>query len=401
MNHPQLADREHCTGCLACADSCSQKAITCITDEEGFYAYQVAEDKCVLCHRCESVCPIVSGMQYGINNLNESKPFAAWSTDESLRLRATSGGVFPAIAKAMIEQGGVVFGAEQERYYVLHHFVDSVDDIYRLQGSKYTQSKTEGVFIKVKNFLNDGRKVLFSGVGCQVAALLSFLKGNKSINNLITVDVICGGVPSSLLIDKYIENCSGKVTGIKSYRAKEKYILSVFDNQGNEQEISPEERALPLYGFTTGSAKRYICYDCPFAKGHRMGDITIGDYWGNTKYPEQRAKGSSVAIAHSEKGLQVLKNAELEIHEIRWRDFLFSNPRLVYGKARITKARKILGKAFETQSYEQLQENYANKGNWAKPITMTKRVRRFLLGKIDERNRRNEVERILKENRKL
>ena len=198
MNHPQLADKHHCTGCMACADSCVQHAITCVINNEGHYAYQVDENKCVLCHRCEKVCPIVSNLKYGTNDLRESQPYAAWNTNDDFRRTATSGGVFPAIAKKTIMQGGVVFGAVQEQFYVHHECIDSINAITRLQGSKYTQSKTEGIFAQVKDALNNGRKVLFTGVGCQVAALLSFLKENKNIDNLITIDLICGGVPSNM-----------------------------------------------------------------------------------------------------------------------------------------------------------------------------------------------------------
>ena len=398
MNHPQLADKEHCTGCLVCADSCAQKAISCIIDDEGFYTYQVDGSKCVLCHRCEKVCPIINEMEYGSNDLRLSQPFAAWAQDGQARAKATSGGVFPVLAKTVIEQGGVVFGAEQEQYYVQHRCVEKFEDIERLQGSKYTQSKTVNVFSQVKEALSQGRKVLFSGVGCQVAALMSFLKGNKCVDALITIDLICGGVPSSLLIDKYVNNSGGKVSAIVSYRTKEKYQLKVKNESGNLMTIASEERPLPLFGFTSGDAKRYICYDCPFAKGHRASDITIGDYWGNNLYSEQKAKGVSVAIAHTEKGRRALEDAELETHEIQWRDFLLSNPRLVYGKARVSSHRKRMKIAFSSLNYEQILEQYANKGTWKKPWTILCKIYRILDGKITMKRRKHIVEDLLKGN---
>lgn len=395
MNHPQLADKKHCTGCMACADSCGQQAISCIVDEEGHYAYKVDEDKCVLCHRCEKVCPVVSGMVYGSNDLTLSRPYAVWSRNEVLRANATSGGVFPSIAKSVIEQGGVVFGAEQGQYYVKHCGVDQLGDIKRLQGSKYTQSKTEGVFMHVADALNQGRKVLFSGVGCQVAALLSFLKGNKNLDNLITLDLICGGVPSSFLIKRYIEKQGGNITAIASYRTKSKYELVIKDKNGKDRTIPTGERPLPLTGFTTGAAERYICYDCPFAKGHRLSDITIGDYWGNVLYPEQKAKGASVAIVHNEKGEKALSSANIEAHIINWRDFLPNNPRMVYGVGSIPKTRKNLSKAFATYSYERLLEDYANKGNIKRPWTVLNKALLVLKGKLSVKRRRKYVEQLL------
>lgn len=398
MNHPQLADSNHCTGCMACADSCTQKAISCVVNDEGHYSYQVDEEKCVLCHRCEKVCPIVSKMQYGVNDLKASQPYAAWTSNEKLRGQATSGGVFPAIAKSVLEQGGVVFGAVQDQFYVHHECIDCIEDISKLQGSKYTQSKTEGIFLKVKESLNGGKKVLFTGVGCQVAALLSFLKGNKNLDNLLSIDLICGGVPSSFLIKKFAEEFDGKVSGIASFRTKSKYELTVIDKSGNKKTLPSEERPLPITGFTTGATERYICYNCPFAMGHRMSDITIGDYWGNTKYPEQNAKGVSVAIAHTDKGKRALRVSELEIHEIGWRDFLFRNPRTVYGESIVPKTRKHLAKAFATYNYERLQEDYANKGSWSRPISMFNRALLILKGMKMAKKRQQKVELILKEN---
>ena len=398
MNHPLLADNNHCTGCMACADSCAQQAITCIINDEGHYAYNVDENKCVLCHRCEKVCPIVSNLQYGTNDLKKSQPFAAWNTNDVFRQTATSGGVFPAIAKATIEQGGAVFGAVQEQFYVNHDSIETIDAIVQLQGSKYTQSNTEGIYAKVKDALNSGRKVLFTGVGCQVAALLSYLKGNKNLDNLITIDLICGGVPSSFLIKKYAEEFHNEVDGIATFRTKSKYELSVIDKSGSVRTIPSEERPLPLTGFTTGATERYVCYDCPFAKGHRMSDITIGDYWGNTLYPKQNKKGVSVAIAHTEKGKEALLSSELEVHEIGWRDFLFTNPRTVYGKGVIPKSRKHLAKAFATYSYERLQEEYANKGSWKRPISILNRILLILNGMRMTKKRQKIVEQILKDN---
>lgn len=398
MNHPILADNNHCTGCMACADSCAQKAITCIINDEGHYAYKVDEIKCVLCHHCEKVCPIVSNLQYGTNDLKESQPYVAWNTNEMFRQTATSGGVFPAIAKMTIKQEGVVFGAAQEQFYVHHDSIETIDAIAQLQGSKYTQSKTEGIFAKVKDALNSGRKVLFTGVGCQVAALLSYLKGNKNLDNLITIDLICGGVPSSFLIKKYAEEFSKEVESIASFRTKSRYELTVIDKSGRSRAIPSEERPLPLTGFTTGATERYVCYDCTFAKGHRISDITIGDFWGNSLYPEQNKKGVSVAIAHTDKGKLALQSSELEVHEIGWRDFLFRNPRTVYGKGVIPKSRKNMAKAFATYSYERLQEDYANKGSWKRPISIWNRICLIIKGKFIARRRLAFVEQLLIDN---
>lgn len=398
MSHPILADNMHCTGCMACADTCAKKALSCIVNSEGHYTYSVDESRCVHCHKCESVCPIVSNFEYGSNELSLSQPYAAWTTIKELRESATSGGVFSAVAKWVLEQGGVVYGARQERFYVHHERIDMVGEIERLQGSKYTQSKTEGIYAKVKESLNEGKLVLFSGVGCQVAGLLSFLKGNKNLDNLFTLDLICGGVPSSFLIASFIEHYADTIESIESYRSKERYEMRVGMKNGAIRTMSSEERPLPLYGFTTGAAKRYVCYDCPFAKGHRCSDITIGDYWGNSLFPDQKKLGVSVAIVHSNKGKRMLECSEVESHEILWRDFLLNNTRMVYGHAPIPRVRRKLSVTFSRSNYCRLLEEFANQSSLSRPWTMINRLIRIVEGKILAKKRMYIVDQILKNN---
>ena len=395
---PQLADRHHCTGCMACGDACTRSAISTIKDEDGHYTYSVDESKCVLCHNCEKVCPNVSKFNYGDNDLLKSRPYAVWCTLPEIRERSTSGGVYAALAKTILEDNGIVIGAHQEQFYVKHILINSVDEIQKIQGSKYTQSDTTSIFKQVKDNLNSGKKVLFSGVGCQVAALLSFLRYNKHLDNLITVDLICGGAPSSLLIDRFVKEYEGKVQSIKSYRNKVKYELTIIDENGKERAIPLDERPLPLCGFTTGFTKRYSCYDCQFAKGHRLSDVTIGDFWGGENFKEEKQKGVSVAIVHSSRGNELMERASLKMTPIRWRDFLIHNPRMVYGYDNVPNRRKRLAEDFTQLSYERLQEEYGNKGTWIHPISKLKRVLRILSSKRVEKKRQHFVDNLLKEN---
>ena len=396
---PQLASIIECTGCLACADSCSHNAIRQIVNDEGFYTYQIDESKCIQCHRCEKVCPIVNNNNYGNNNLNLSRPYAAWTRDNSLRASATSGGVFASLAKNIIQQGGLVVGARQNKFFVKHEIIDNIEDIITLQGSKYTQSETYGIYLQVKYHLELGEKVLFSGVGCQVAALLSFLKNSKYLSNLYTIDLICGGVPTTFLIDKFIEKYKDDIQAIRSYRTKNKYELKIINKSGGIKTISSQERALPINGYNSGLALRYSCYKCPFAFGHRCSDITIGDFWGNEKYKKEKEAGASVAIVHSQKGIDLISQSDLECHEIEWRDFLLNNTRMVIGgNGKISSSRKKLKYAFSHYSYEKLQETYANKGVVWKPWTMIRRFLRILNGKLHINNNKKIVDKLLKVN---
>ena len=190
--------------------------------------------------------------------MKDSTPYAAWSKDEDLRSRSTSGGIFASLAKFVITNGGVAIGATLQKNDVCHISIDNVEDIYRLQGSKYVQSNSAGVYLTTKTFLQSGRSVLFSGLGCQVAALHSFLGDKQYTGELFTVDLICGGVPSRFLIDSYLKE-HPEVDQIISFRNKTKYEFSVLLKNGQNKVVPMSERPLPLCGFYTELTNRYSC----------------------------------------------------------------------------------------------------------------------------------------------
>ena len=380
---PKLADNYKCTGCLACVGACTKGALALCYNEEGHLFYKIDATLCVECGLCEKTCPVVSGFKYGNNILTESQPFAAWCKDDGLRAKSSSGGVFAGLAKFVIEQGGVVIGASLEHNEVKHIIIETIDDIYRLQGSKYTQSNTDGIYKITRQYLREGRTVLFSGLGCQVAGLLSYLGNKEYAGKLYTVDLICGGVPSRFIIDKYLEQ-NPEVKEIAGFRNKGNYEFSVICTDGNKQVVPLSDRPFPLCGFYTELTNRYSCYDCQYNGAHRKSDITIGDYWGDTEYLQEHKKGISVAVAHSDKGRNILTLANIEIHEIGWENFLLHNPRMIdgYKRASKSKARRNLAHAFAEYPYEKLLQIYANKATMREPWLMAKKIWRYMIGRI-------------------
>ena len=383
---PQLADKYSCTGCLACHDSCPKQAISSFWDEEGHLTYNVDITLCIECGLCEKTCPVVSGYQYGNNSLKESHPYAAWTKNNELRAKSTSGGVFAALAKYIIKKGGVVIGASMHHNCVRHILIDKEEDIAKLQGSKYTQSNTDGIFKTVKQLLREGREVLFSGMGCQVAGLLSYLGKMDYSGQLHTVDLICGGVPSRFLIDYYLKE-NPEVDEVVSFRNNSKYEFSVQDKSGKKKVVPLSERPFPLCGFYTELTNRYSCYDCKFIGAHRKSDITIGDFWGDNAHMEEHAKGISIAVTHTENGRNLLYKAEIEAHEAKWEIFLMHNPRMIdgYKRASQSKARRNLAKAFSELSYESLLQIYANKATLSQPLLMAKKIYRYMIGRVKGR----------------
>ena len=150
---------------------------------------------------------------------------------------------------------------------VRHIAVHSIADLHLLQGSKYTQSDTTGIFKQVYKFLKEKRLVLFSGLGCQIAGLMNYLPHNRTFDNLYTIDLICGGVPSKSLITKYLEH--EHVKTIHSFRNKNVYEFSVVTQDDKVEVIPLSKRPLPLCGFYTELTNKNICYDCRYVGVHR------------------------------------------------------------------------------------------------------------------------------------
>lgn len=386
---PQLATKRDCTGCMACVDSCAQHAVSSYRDEDGHIYVRLNNDKCVGCLKCEKVCQGRDNYQ-GNNQLAESFPFAAWTKDSILRKQSTSGGVFAAVAKKVLLEGGVVVGASFDGRYGKHIVIERCEDLGKLQGSKYVQSSTEGIFEEIKHYLPD-KKVLFSGVGCQVAAVLSYFANSKYKDNLYTMDLICGGVPSDLLMEKFFEMKKG-LNSITSFRTKRKYELrGIVD--GTEQVLG--YGVLPLAGFAAEMTNRYSCYHCKYAYAHRNSDITIGDLWGNVCFEEEKANGISLAIAHNERGMALLEVPYVEKHPIEWSYFLQHNHRLFTGYMPVPLLRKQLPRNAKMMSNGLFARAYSSSVGITHPFLFLDRCYRALYKRVSHYVVINKVKKML------
>jgi coenzyme F420-reducing hydrogenase beta subunit len=324
-----LCKESACTGCAACAASCSKRCISLRPDNEGFQRPVVDYSKCTGCKNCSSVCPILiddaSQPIYSVesdkivNNTITAKSrtekveqiaYAAWNLDEEIRKKSSSGGVFSVLAEVIINKGGVVVGAAFDNSFTVRHIIiEKISDIYRLRGSKYVQSEIEpAILCLIRDMLEKRRNVLFSGTPCEVAGLLFFL--NKSYNNLYCCDLVCHGVPSPLLFKQYkkhLESNSGRLLDI-SFRDKingwKKYSIYLKYENGRNKFISMKDDSY-MIAFLRDYALRPSCYECRYKKLQRNGDITIADFWGvDKKYPEYDLddKGTSLILVNSIKG---------------------------------------------------------------------------------------------------
>jgi len=294
----QLASIDQCTGCSACASICPTKSITMIEDKEGFLQPHIDTDSCIQCHKCEKTCPIISPI--AIPTDFETQAYAAINKDEAVRMRSSSGGMFHALAKWTIEKGGVVFGAAFEGIHLNHQYAETLDEAQRFMGSKYIQSDVANSYRDVKNFLEGGSWVLYSGTPCQIAGLKKYL--GREYDKLLTVDLICYGVPSPAIWEKYIKR------KLKQLKAKDIYNISFRHNtdyrlsfdfinykhirgQFDEDSIRND-----YYAFFTRRIFRVSCYLCQFRSiGASHSDFTIGDCWNAPKDHENMVDGKGIS----------------------------------------------------------------------------------------------------------
>lgn len=300
-----IIKKKDCVGCYACENICPINCVSMTTDEEGFWYPRVNNSKCVRCRKCIEACPTVNNKTIK----NEPVAYACINKNEVIRLESSSGGIFTLIAEEIIDNNGIVFGAEfNEKFEVVHGYIDSKEDIKKFRGSKYVQSKIGDTYTQAKQLLNSGKEVLFTGTPCQIAGLKAFL--GKHYKNLLCVDFICHGVPSPKVWERYVEYrkkiAKSSVQRIAFRQKNEGWkrfsVLFLFKN-GTEYRKNFRQD-LYMKAFLKDICLRPSCYDCKFKTLHRDSDITLADFWGIEKIlPDMDDdKGTSLIFINSKAG---------------------------------------------------------------------------------------------------
>lgn len=293
--------RSLCTGCEACANICPYDAIEMKPDWRGFKYPAIDQKKCIDCGLCHKTCPINSS----IDPFNFKDAAVFIDSNKDYLIKASSGGAFGVIARDVISEGGIVFGASMDNEYNIDYIgIESLEDLPLLQGSKYVQANVGNIYREVKKNLKGNRKVLFCGCPCQVAGLNKFLK--KEYDNLITMDLICHGVPSQPYFRSYVKDLlkSESKKGITSFRFRFK---PTNDDEVKSIHIGYYTPDYYMTYFLWGKGYRSSCYKCKFAGGERIGDFTIGDFWNNknAKLPIDDSKGSSLVLLNTRKAKEL------------------------------------------------------------------------------------------------
>lgn len=315
----QITDKQKCCGCEACVQACPQRCIRFEPDAEGFRYPSVDVTKCVNCGRCEQVCPV----QHPNKPNRPTEVLAAMNTDDIVREQSSSGGVFTLLAERVISEGGVVFGVRfNDDWQAVFDYTESREGLSAFRGSKYVQARVGHAFQDVKVLLEAGRKVLFAGTPCQVAALRRFLP--HADDHLVCMDFICHGVPSPKIWGRFLDevvpanrhsissvNFRDKRRGWKQYMTAVGYkndgvtCIKCLDQRGNDY----------MDAFRSNLTLRPSCHACPAKGGRSHSDITIGDFWGidqvNAKMDDGR--GTSVVMIHTPKG-----KTALSLERLKW-----------------------------------------------------------------------------------
>lgn len=315
----EIKDKRNCCGCTACSQICPKHCISMQEDREGFKYPKADSAVCNGCGLCEKVCPYTNAYPIPVE---KPASFACKTKDDGLRKKSSSGGLFTVLASKIIKDGGVVFGAKfDDGWNVVHGCTETLEGLSAFRGSKYVQSDLGDSFKRVRDFLNGGRRVMFTGTPCQVAGLNHYLQ--KRYDGLVTVDFVCHCVPSPLVWKNYLDELSGgRIIKSVSFRDKSegwaKFGLAVAGEtavltRGNHRDN------IYMKAFLSNLIVRPGCTNCP-ARSYRSGaDITIADCWGfNEFHPELNDdKGMSLALILTGKGAALYQEAESQMDSLR------------------------------------------------------------------------------------
>lgn len=357
----EIVSKNKCTGCTACATICPKKAITLVEDNEGFKHPIIDKEKCINCGLCKKTCPVLNTKE----NKAINECYVAYNKDDKEKEKASSGAIFSLVANYILDNNGIVIGAAFDNDNKLNHIaVTKKEELDILKGSKYLQSNLNNIFSFVKENIKD-KKILFVGTPCQVAGLKAVVKND----NLLCLDIVCHGVPSPKLFEKYIKeleeenndklinyNFRDKSTGWDTYSNTAKFKNS------QKTELAKDNNYMKL--FLSDIALRESCYNCNFKIGNKYSDITLGDFWGiKNYYPEMyNKKGVSAIIINTEKGQEIfneLKN-NLEYKECKLEKIISGNPSLKES-GKYPQKREEFFKELDKKNIEYLSGKYQRK----------------------------------------
>lgn len=301
-----VCEKNKCCGCNACKNICPKDTII-IKDEMQYFEAEINLSLCIECGMCKKVCPNNIKPKF----LEPKKWYQGWARNNQIRDTSSSGGFARTVSEQFIKDGGYVCSCVFQNGDFVFKIVDSIEELEQFQGSKYVKSNPQGCYRDILQRLKAGDKVMLIALPCQVAAAKNFV-GEKYVENLVTIDLICHGTPSIKVLDMFFKEKDCSLEEIEQISFRQKNMFS----------IDGEKRFTPFgvmdnytIAFLTGSCYTENCYQCQYARKERISDITIGDSWGSELINEE-TKGISLILCQTKKGLSLLENLEFELKPV-------------------------------------------------------------------------------------
>lgn len=364
--------KEKCYGCRACENVCPVSAITCVADGEGFIYPVIDTNKCVDCGRCKIACPIDKKIDKEDSFVQ--RYYAARHKNDAVLMASSSGGVFSALAEAVLRENGCVYGARMdEQQCVMHFRIDTMENLKQLTKTKYIQSDLKSVYSSLIADLRRQRFVLFVGTPCQVAGVKAFLR-DKDVNRekILLCDFICHGVSSPLVWEQYVEFLSKKYgSTVKEYQFRNKLrgwrdrtpIIVLKDGTDISEKQKSKESYMKMYASCYLS--RPSCYQCGFTSFDRNADITLADFWniGAVNKSWDDNKGVSEVLVNTTIGAVWFEKCREMLSVIECGKTDVWQPHLEYPNE-MPKGRKQFWDEYELQGIEYVVDKYG-KGSFA------------------------------------
>ncbi|MDE6312553.1 MAG: Coenzyme F420 hydrogenase/dehydrogenase, beta subunit C-terminal domain [Lachnospiraceae bacterium] len=311
----EICKLEKCTGCFACKEVCPMNAIEVGQDKYGKTIPKVQDDKCIECGLCKNVCHVKKVKEARV----PQKCYAAWTKKQGDREDCASGGIATGLGRYIISKGGVVFGAKYTKMQELNCIIDMTETEEGLEdfkSSKYVQADTAHSYRQAKEQLDRGRQVLYVGTPCQIAGLQGFLR--RKYTNLITVDMVCHGVPPAKYLREYARSvCPDNWLERATFRGKYDYDMCFYEKDAKEP-CYQKANYLDMYyeSFLKCLIYRDNCYHCKYARKERISDLTIGDFWGldRTTLIEPYEGRISEILVNTPKGQNIINLCKSLLH---------------------------------------------------------------------------------------
>lgn len=310
-----------CAGCMACLEICPRHAISIKTDVTSLNAV-IDESRCVNCGLCHNLCQSNKPAEL----LSPVCWWQGWAKDSEIRKDASSGGIATSIEQMFVSSGGIVCSCAFENGKFGFRFASHIEDVKLFSGSKYVKSNPVGIYKRIKELLNEGKRVLFVGLPCQVSAVVNFV-GESLRKNLYTIDLICHGTPLPEVLEMFLTQYEVKLIDLDYIGFRTKTAFQVNDNHRYFSEKGTKDSY--TISFLNAISYTENCYECKYATINRVSDVTLGDSWGSELEGTIQNKGISLILCQTEKGKELIQNSDLELIDVNLERAKANNHQLV------------------------------------------------------------------------